>query len=65
MKLTEKDLQDACAFIVDTISKDRFGGDYVEKGLSFDLQRTPITVREIVDTFLVWLKIRIKSEKGG
>ncbi len=65
MKLTEKDLQDACSFIMHEILKNRYGDEYAEKGFTFkSIDKTPTTIREIVDDFLIWLKIRIKAEKG-
>ncbi len=66
MKLTEQDLQNACSFIMNEILKNRYGDEYVEKGFNFNsIDKTPTTVREIVDEFLVWLKIKIKKDKGG
>lgn len=66
MRLTDKDLENACNFIMQEILKDRYGIDYKEKGFTFNsIDKTPTTVREIVDEFLIWLKIRIKKEKGA
>ncbi len=65
MKLTDKDLQEACDFIMQSILKNRYGDEYAEKGFSFkSIDKTPTTVREIIDEFLVWLKIKIKKDKG-
>lgn len=63
MKLTEKDKENACTYIMHEACRTIYGDDYKEKGVSFSLQRTPITVREIVDLFIEWLKIKIASEK--
>ena len=63
MKLAEQDLQDACAYIMDDICKSLYSEDYKEKGFHFDLRYTPTTVRQIVDTFIDWLKIRHKENK--
>ncbi len=65
MKLGSKDLENACSFIMHEILKNRYGDEYVEKGFTFkSIDKTPTTVREIIDAFLVWLKIRIKEEKN-
>lgn len=63
MKLTEKDKQDACTYIMHEACKAVYGDNYKEKGIDFSLSRTPITVREIIDLFIEWLKIKIENEK--
>ncbi len=66
MKLTSRDLENACDFIMHEILRNRYGDNYTEKGFTFNsIDKTPTTVREIIDTFLVWLKDKIKKEKGG
>lgn len=63
MKLTEKDRQDACGYIMEEACKAVYGDNYKEKGFRFDMQRMPITVREIIDLFIEWLKIKIANER--
>jgi len=65
MKLTEQDKQDACGYIMHEASKIAYGDDYKEKGMHFDLKKTTVTVREIVDLFIEWLKMKIESEKNN
>lgn len=66
MKLSNRDLEEACEYIMQEILKNRYGDNYAEKGFNFNsINKTPTTVREIVDDFLVWLKMRIKKEKGA
>lgn len=64
MKLTESDIQDACDYIMREACKTAYGDDYKEKGLRFNLARMPITVRQIVDEFIAWLKLRAKNAKN-
>jgi hypothetical protein len=63
MKLSEQDLRNACDFIMHEACKIAYGDDYKEKNLGFSLRRMPITVREIVDLFIEWLKKKITDEK--
>lgn len=65
MKLTEKDKQIACEYIMHEACKALYGDDYKEKNIHFDLRRTPITVRQIVDSFIDWLKIKIANERNA
>lgn len=65
MKLTEKDRRDACVYIMHEACKIAYGDNYKEKGFRFDIQRMPITVREIVDLFIDWLKIKIENERNA
>ena len=65
MKLTEQDFQDACTFIMTEICKTNYGDNFVEKGYHFDLKRMPITVRQIVDTFIEWIRIRNQEQKNN
>jgi len=64
MKLTEQDKQDACEYIMDEACKACYGLDYKEKGIHFRLDQTPFTVRESIDLFIEWLKIRAQEQKG-
>lgn len=65
MKLTEQDKRDSCIYIMNEVCKAVYGDAYKEKDLRFDIQRMPITVREIVDFFIEWLKKRIADEKAN
>lgn len=61
MKLTEKDLQDACSYIIDEICKAAYGDNYEKNGFSFD-RSTPNSIRTTVDFFIEWLKIRASKK---
>ena len=63
MKLTEQDLRDACEYIMDQVCVSSFGENYIEKEIHFDIKKSPVTVRMIVDFFIEWLKIRHAKEK--
>lgn len=65
MKLTEQDKQNACVYIMHEACKIAYGDNYKEKNLGFSLQRMPITVREIVDLFIEWLKLKIEDERNA
>lgn len=64
MKLSEKDLQDACQYIMDEATKAAYGVNYKESGFSFNMRSMPITVREIVALFIEWLKMK-KDERDS
>lgn len=63
MKLTEQDLQDACAYIMDEACKTLYGPDYKEKGHHFTFIGTPFTMRMFVDFFIEWLRSRSTTQK--
>lgn len=64
MKLTNKDLQDACEYIIDEVCKAAYGNNYKERGYYFDRRTTPNTIRETVDLFIEWLQKRAKEKKN-
>ena len=64
MKLTEQDLQNVCEYIMREACKTVYGEKYKEEGFVFDIQRMPITVRQIVDTFIEWLKIKHRAKQN-
>lgn len=61
MKLTEKDLQNACEYVIDEICKATYGSNYKEKGFSFD-RSTPNSIRTTIEIFIEWLKIRASKK---
>ena len=64
MKLTEKDLQNACDYIMHEACKAAYGTNYKEKGVRFDIMRIPFSVRMSIDLFIEWLKIRAKNKNS-
>jgi len=62
MKLTEKDLQDACDYIMHEACQAAYGANYKDKGVRFDVMRIPFSVRMSIDLFIEWLKIRAKND---
>lgn len=63
MKLTEQDKRDACAYVMDQSCKIYYGDDYEKKDIHFSIDRIPVTVRQIIDLFIEWLKIKIENDK--
>lgn len=63
MKLTETDKQAACEYIMDQSCRIYYGDDYKEKDIHFSFDRVPVTVRQIVDLFIEWLKKKIQDDK--
>jgi hypothetical protein len=62
MKLTEQDLQDACAYIMDRTCRSLYGDDYKQKGNKFP-HNDMFTVRMSVNYFIEWLKRHAQKEK--
>lgn len=63
MKLTEQDKRDACEFIMDQSCRIYYGDNYKDRDIHFSFDKIPVTVRQIIDLFIEWLKIKIENDK--